>query len=198
VRASQQGRLLFQMAASFHVVEQGLEFEMPDVPPGAPGDAESLETWCADSEVPLADWWTSDGPFEVRFAERPVGLVGGHPAPPRQTMWIRPREAPSEDPVVTSALLAFASDLHLLAVTLVPHGRAWTGSRAVSGATIDHAMWFHRPFHWTDWIVCTQESPVSRGARGFATCTFRDMAGAVVASAAQEGLLRVVPVPDPA
>jgi acyl-CoA thioesterase-2 len=191
VRATQGSRLLFEMSASFHAVEQGLDFDRVQTASAGPHASTAWEDWAAATEVPLPSWWTTPGPFEVRFAERPIGLIGGASQPPRQVAWMRPRGEVPFEPVISAALLAFASDLHLLAVMLMPHGRAWTGPGAVLGASLDHAMWFHRSTVWTDWVECVQESDITRAARGLAHCTFRSPSGEVLATAAQEGLLRV-------
>jgi len=169
VVAIQHGEAIFNLAASFHGDEPGFEHSapMPDVPP-----PESLPT-------PAAPPGADDRPIDVR----PV--AGGSRA------WIRADgDLPADDPLLHACVVAYASDLTLLDTTLSRHGLSIGDHPGVMLASLDHAMWFHRPFRADDWLLYDQESPAAAGARGLARGSIFTRSGGLVVSVVQEGLVR--------
>jgi acyl-CoA thioesterase-2 len=192
VVALQSGLQIFILAASFQKSEEGFEHQahMPVVPP-----PESLED---DQQVLLRDetlmgaaraWVARERPFETRsvLGRGPLGET--RPArSPLDHIWLRTRGAVPDDAVLHRALLAFVSDMSLLDTSLLPHGKS-IFSR-VQVASLDHAMWFHRPFRVDEWLLYVQDSPSASDARGFNRGAIYTREGALVASVAQEGLIR--------
>ena len=193
VVAIQHGRPIFTMAASFQVEEQGLEHQLdvPDVPgpddigPTPPVPAETLE------KIPqkLRRWFTRLGPYEFRPVEQrdPV-----HPEPgePQQKVWFRLTGNPGDDQLLHRALLAYASDFYLVGTATLPHGLSFLQGNLMM-ASLDHAMWFHRPVRVDDWLLYACDSPTASGGRGLARGLIYDREGRLVASTAQEGVIRV-------
>jgi len=133
---------------------------------------------------------------ERPIALRPVDLnrylpagAGGRAPDPIFNVWLRAASALPDDPALHRAVLAYASDMTLLDVSLIPHARS-VFDPAIQAASLDHALWFHRPVKIDDWLLYAQDSPVAGGARGFARGQIFDRAGNLVASVAQEGLIR--------
>jgi acyl-CoA thioesterase-2 len=194
VVAIQHGAQIFTLAASFQREEPGFEHQaqMPVVP-----DPESLED---DREVLLRQpdlspatraWILRERPFETRsvLGRGPSGPSGDRPARAAlDHIWLRTRAPVPNDPVLQRALLAFVSDVSLLDTSLLPHGKSIFSN--VKVASLDHAMWFHRPFRCDDWLLYAQDSPSASGARGFNRGAIYTRAGVLVASVAQEGLIR--------
>jgi acyl-CoA thioesterase II len=184
VVAIQHGEQIFVLSSSFQKAESGFEHQakMPDVPP-----PESLPdaTTSGDATV-LKGLWRSR-PFEFRPV-LPRGL-GDRPArPPLDNIWLKVAQ-PLEGPATLhQAFLAFASDMSLLDTALLPHGKGIFSN--VQVASLDHAMWFHRPFRADDWLLYSQDSPAAYGARGFSRGLIFARDGTLVASVAQEGLIR--------
>ena len=182
VVASQHGKPIFYMSASFQRPEPGLDHQdpMPDdvVPPEeAPRLATVLE---ARSGRPAADWDREWASLDVRLA----GVTG-------RQFWIRAAGKLPDEPALHACVLAYASDLTLLGASLLPHGIV-IGDRRIQPASLDHALWFHRPFRADDWLLYDQASPSASGARGFATGRLYTVDGRLIASVAQEGLIRPV------
>jgi acyl-CoA thioesterase II len=182
VVASQNGKPIFYMSASYQRPEPGLDHQdpMPDdvVPPEeAPRLATVLE---ARSGRSAADWDKEWAALDVRLA----GVTG-------RQFWIRAAGKLPDDPALHACVLAYASDLALLGASLLPHGII-IGDRRIQPASIDHALWFHRPFRADEWLLYDQSSPSASGARGFATGRLYTQPGALAASVAQEGLIRPV------
>lgn len=192
VKAIQHGKTIFSMSASFHRSEDGLEHQiaMPDVP--GPEELPSL--------VQIIRSGGENMPEHMRkFAEqghaievRPVDtgrILNPQPGPPQQCVWVRTYRALPDDANVHACLLAYASDVSLLETALVAHGRL-IFDRDLQFASLDHALWFHRPFRADEWLLYAQDSPSAGGARGFCRGHFFTVDGQLVASAAQEGLMR--------
>jgi acyl-CoA thioesterase-2 len=182
VVASQGAAQIFILAASFHKNEAGFVHQaaMPKVP--------SPETIDAPEEEDLARrlLWRAR-PFDFRPLE--ARGWGDRPARPAlDHLWLRVKPPLQAEPVQHQALLAYASDLSLLDTALLPHGKGILSD--VQVASLDHAMWFHRPFRADDWLLYSQDSPAAYGARGFARGQIFKEDGALVASVAQEGLIR--------
>ncbi len=182
VVASQNGKPIFYMSASFQRPEPGLDHQdpMPDevVPPEeAPTLASVLE---ARSGRKAADWDKEWAALDVRLA----GVTG-------RQFWIRAAGKLPDDPALHACVLAYASDLTLLGASLLPHGIV-IGDRRIQPASLDHALWFHREFRADEWLLYAQASPSASGARGFATGRLFNQDGHLIASVAQEGLIRPV------
>lgn len=187
-QAYQQGVPIFSMIASFQAEEEGLDHEepMPDVP--GPDDLAPLET--QGGENPLSKRSFSGLPLEVRHVEG--SLYGPFPGTPqlRQSVWMRTRRAFPDDPLLHRAALAYLSDMTIQEPILRAHGLAWA-TPGMSVASLDHAMWWHRPARVDDWLLYTQSAPNARGGRGLSTGRIYTRDGMLVASVAQEVMVRV-------
>ena len=192
VVAIQHGQQIFHMAASFQETEPGLEHQvqMPAVPPpdSLPDLRDLLDTEAAALPPAVRRFAGRNSPFEFHVVQT-LDYPDPRPAPPRLDVWFRAVDAAGEDPRRHATLLAYVSDYHLVATSMLPHGYS-LGSRGVTVASIDHAMWFHRPLRVDDWLLCSIESPVAAGGRGFARASIFRRDGVLVASTAQEGLMR--------
>ncbi|WP_088307842.1 acyl-CoA thioesterase [Novosphingobium sp. B 225] len=195
VVASQQGRPILNLTASFQKHEEGLhhvDAEMPQVPP--PEDLEpevEVRRRFAEQARPEArHHFLSPRPVEMRAVE------GRHwmnptPAPPRSHSWFKAVAPLPDDPRIHRAVLAFTSDMTLLGTCALPHGLSWARGEVVS-ASLDHAVWFHEPFRADEWLLYATDSPWSGGGRGFNRGRIFTRDGRLVASVAQEGMIRKV------
>jgi len=192
VTASQDKRTIFTMSASFQKAEQGPEHqtEMPDVPD--PGALKTETEWRSEfaEKLPLEirDWLEHDRPVEVRPV-LPANRFAPGKHPPLQILWLRAAGSLPGIPALHQCVLAYASDMTLLDTALMPHGYTLFTPH-LQLASLDHAMWFHRPFRADEWLLYVQESPVAADARGFNRGTIYARGGALVASVVQEGLIR--------
>lgn len=193
VVAVQGGHAIFTLAASFQVEEAGLSHatEMPDVP-GPEGLLSELDVARKYAHLipePLRPMALADRPIEIRPVQR-HNLLDPKPLPPRRQLWYRATGGRlPDDPAVHRYLLAYASDFNFLVTAMLPHAVSWL-TPGMQVASLDHAMWFHRPFRMDDWLLYDVESPWAGGARGLVTGRFFNRAGELVASVAQEGLMR--------
>lgn len=205
VTAIQHGQPIFVMAASFQEAEAGAEHQlpMPEVP--QPGDIEPAAALPPETLAKLPTkvqrWLSRMGPFEFRHV-----AIDGHgqrdelnppKRPPFQQVWFKLGEKVGDAPELHRALLAYASDFHLLGTATFPHGISYYQPN-VQMASLDHALWFHRPFRADDWLLYSIDSPSAQGSRGLARGQIYDREGHLVASTAQEGLIRVVQDQKPA
>jgi acyl-CoA thioesterase-2 len=191
VVAIQHGEAIFNLSASFQRIEEG--FEHHAEPPDVPGP-ESLENDLSRAiamahRLPekLAARASRPGPIETR----PVGIhdpISPSPAPPIRNVWFRARGPLADDQRIHRALLAYASDTHFLVTSLQPHGASWL-TPGIQIASLDHAMWFHRPFRMDDWLLYSIDSPSTSSSRGMVRGQFFQH-GRLVASTTQEGLVR--------
>jgi acyl-CoA thioesterase-2 len=193
VVAIQHGEAIFTMAASFQIVEPGLDhqIEMPDVPPPEklPSEAELKEAYLHNAPDAVRKYWQHARPIELR----PVDLrhyVSREPLEPSQFVWVRATHKLPDDPDIHRCVLAYASDMTLLDTSLFAHGRS-IFDQDLQPASLDHAMWFHRPFRADEWLLYAEDSPSASGARGFTRGSLFTRDGKLVASVAQEGLIRV-------
>jgi acyl-CoA thioesterase-2 len=192
VVAIQHGQAIFSMAASFHKHEGGLihQAKMPDVPqPEAlPSEAELKEHLVGRLPEPLKAYWQHERPIEIR----PVDL-SRYTSPGKRTasqqVWIKATGELGDSLACNQCVLAYASDFTLLDTALIAHGR-FVFDPTLMLASLDHAIWFHRPFRIDDWLLYSQDSPTSAGARAFCRGTLFTRSGELVASTAQEGLVR--------
>jgi acyl-CoA thioesterase II len=193
--ARQHGRAIYYVSASFHVDEPGFEHQdaMPIVPD--PEDCPSLGDLFRQVTGRPDDrsWEREWAALDVRYAgdSRPGGALRNDTQPARTQIWIRVAGDVPDDPVVNACLLTYASDLTLLGVALVPHGLL-ISSPKVQPASLDHSMWFHRRFRADEWMLYDQRSPSASGGTGFALGTMFSRDGRLIASVAQEGLIRPV------
>jgi len=194
VLAIQHGQQIFHMAASFQEPAEGLthQLPMPQVPPpdSLPDLRELLESQPMPLPPAVQRFSGRNSPFEFH-AVQAMAYPDPEPGPPRLDVWFRAVDSVGEDPVRHACLLAYVSDYHLMTTAMRPHGFS-LGSRGVIVASIDHAMWFHRPVRVDEWLLYSIESPAAAGARGFARASVFSQDGRLVASTAQEGLIRVV------
>lgn len=195
VVASQQGRPILNLTASFQRHEDGLhhvDADMPLVPP-----PEELE-----SETDVRRRFAEQARPEARhvfLAERPIemrAVEGRHwtnpaPAPPRANSWFKTVAPLPDDPRIHRAVLAYASDMSLLGTCALPHGLSWARGEVIS-ASLDHAVWFHEDFRADEWLLYSTDSPWSGGGRGFNRGRIFTQDGRLVASVAQEGMIRKV------
>ena len=193
VVAIQHGRPIFNMAASFQTPEQGLEHQasMPDVPaPDALEDVTEIPDHVLE-RVPekMRRFLTQQRPFEIRPVE-PIDLLSIEPREPERHVWIRALDRLPDDADLHRNLLAYMSDYQLVGTVTLPHGVRFADGN-VQMASLDHAMWFHRPFQVDEWLLYTMESPSASGTRGLALGRFFNTKGVLVASTAQEGLVRI-------
>ncbi len=192
VVAIQHGRPIFTLEASFQVDEPGYEhaFPMPDVPaPETLPTEEELRAKVVD-RLPeeVRAWVSRPRPIETRPVD-PRDYFSPDKRPPHEMLWIRATGVLPDDLALHQCVLAYASDMSLLDTGLLPHGIGWFDNK-VQMASLDHAMWFHRPFRADDWLLYVQDSPSASGARGINRGLMYARDGRLVASVAQEGLMR--------
>lgn len=192
VVAIQHGRAIFSMSASFHVSEPGLEHQaaMPEVPAPEelPSDAEIRDRVLSMMPDPIRRYFERERLVELRPVEFERYLGKKFPDG-RFHIWMRTTGALPVTPAIHRCVLAYASDLSLLDAALVPHGRT-VFEKSIMAASLDHALWFHRPFKADEWLLYSQDTPSAGGARGFARGLIFSRDGTLVASVAQEGLVR--------
>ena len=199
VTTIQHGKTIFTLSASFHRREPGVEHAdpMPEVPPPdeIPPTSERMEKLFG----PSVREWYGGNPIDIRHigpltfeAERDPSL-----RTTRNLVWLRADGDLPDDPLLHVCLVTYASDMTLLDSVLLAHGLSWADGRT-SGASLDHAMWFHGPFRADRWLLYAQESPVAYGARGLAHGQVFTAEGELVVSVVQEGLVRAGPeLPQP-
>lgn len=194
VVAIQHGKQILNLSASFHVEEEGYAYQhdMPDVP--TPEEIETREDHRAKHVHLLPEKihneYLRPRPIEIREIDPP------HPLTPEVSseinhMWFRMPDAVGQDQATQQILLAYASDMNLLGSSLRPHGLTWFQGKVMT-ASLDHAMWFHGPVNFADWNLYTMDAPFTGGARGFNRGKIYTRDGRLVASVAQEGLMRPI------
>ena len=193
VTAVQHGQPIFFLAASFQKQEDGAEHQlsMPEVP--KPEDIEPSpavpERVLAKLPTKVQRWLSRMGPFEFRHVY-PRDELNPPKRPPFQQVWFRLSERVGDAPELHRTLLAYASDFQLLGTATFPHGISYYQPN-VQMASLDHALWFHRPFRADEWLLYSIDSPSAQGGRGLARGMIYDRDGRLVASTAQEGMIRV-------
>lgn len=192
VVAVQHGKAIFNLQASFHVPEEGFEYQEP-FPEGVPGPGSlpDFKTRLAPWAEQLGDWYERPRPIDLRYVDWVPPERTNHHLRPHQRVWMRADGFLPDDPVLHACLLTYASDFTLLDTTLLPHGITWFDA-AVMGASLDHAMWFHRSFRADEWLLYDQRAASTSGARGLAYGSVFTEDGRMVASVVQEGLIRPV------
>ena len=194
VVAIQHGRPIFNLQASFHVDEPGPDHQdpMPDVP-----TAESLPTFreqmakLRDPFSPeMADWLERERPIDQRPTELPSWMDPGL-REPRQDVWIRANGTLPDDPLLHVCVVVYASDLTILDTAMLPHGNSYREDE-FQIASLDHAMWFHRPFRADSWLLYHQRSQSASSARGIAEGSIFTSDGMLAVTVIQEGLMRPI------
>jgi len=198
VVAIQHGHAIFSLSASFQVVEDGLEhqIDMPDVPmpEDLPSEKELRDRYVDVAPENVRRYWERERPIELR----PMHMkhyFSREKLDPIQKIWFRATGPLPDSPEIHNCVLAYASDMTLLDTSLFAHGRS-VFNKDLQLASLDHAMWFHRPCKADEWLLYSQDSPSSAGARGFNRGSIYDRSGQLVASVAQEGLIRVRDTPE--
>jgi acyl-CoA thioesterase-2 len=193
VVAIQKGEAIFNMSASFQVQEEGLSHQeaMPDVPgpDDLPSEEEMFERRRDSLSPEMLKMMQRDRPVEMKRVEE-VDYLNPEKREATQHIWFRSKKKLDDDFAQHQCLLAYASDMGLLSTATLPHGMSFmTG---LMTASLDHAMWFHREFRFDEWVLIAMDSPAAAGSRGFNRGNMFNEAGTLIASVAQEGLMRVV------
>ena len=193
VTARQHGHPIFSMLVSFHHDEPGLEHQatMPKVPPpeSLPNESQMREKLLPTMPDPVRRYYERERPIELRPVE--FERYGGKKYPDgRFNLWIKATGRLPDDLAIHQCVLAYASDMTLLDAALAPHGRTLFEQQFMA-ASLDHALWLHRPFRADDWLLYAQDSPNLHGSRGFSRGLIFTRDGTLVASVAQEGLVRL-------
>lgn len=189
----QHGKQIFNLAASFQVPEKGFEHQasMPDVPmpEDLPNEMALREEVARQLPAEVAKHFARERPIEIRPIN-PQKYINPEPMEPVQYVWFRVRKAVEEGNIaLNQCVMAYASDMTLLDTCVRPHGVSWLSGK-LQTASLDHAMWFHAPFKADEWLLYAMESPSASGARGFNRGAIYTRDGNLVASVAQEGLIR--------
>jgi acyl-CoA thioesterase-2 len=191
VTAIQHGKTIFTLSASFHRSEPGFEHAdaMPEVP--GPDEVEPTAERLRRLYGPAADEYTWPNPIDIRHVGPLTAEASREPSliTSRNVVWLRADGELPDDPLLHVCLMTYASDMTLLDTVLLAHGTSWSDG-LITGASLDHAMWFHRPFRADRWLLYVQDSPVASGARGLARGEVFTRDGELVVSVVQEGLLR--------
>jgi acyl-CoA thioesterase-2 len=189
--AIQRGKAIFALSASFQLDEEGMEHSepMPDVPP--PDTLPSYAERVAPLGEVLQERLLRPRPIDLRYVTEPAWLSReAGPRDARNQVWMRADGTLPDDQLLHVCVLTYCSDMTLLDSVLARHGVYW-GLDDVNGASLDHALWFHRPFRADEWVLYDCTSPTASGARGLATGRFFTQSGSHIATVVQEGLLRV-------
>ncbi|NIJ12771.1 acyl-CoA thioesterase-2 [Saccharomonospora amisosensis] len=190
VVAVQHGKAIFSLSASFQLAEEGVEHaeQMPDVP--APESLPTLSERTAEYADRLG-LRSQPRPIDIRYVTEPPWVTRGNPKrPSRNQVWMRADGTLPDDRLLHVCVLTYASDMTLLDSVLASHGVYWDLDRVI-GASLDHALWFHRPFRADEWLLYDSASPTASGGRGLATGRFFSRSGQHIATVVQEGLIRL-------
>jgi acyl-CoA thioesterase-2 len=192
VKAIQHGRPIFSMSSSFHKAEPGFDHqsEMPQVPPPEElANPKDLIAGLIDAlPQSMRSYWSRERPIDMRVVDVSRYLTRDKKVP-LQHIWIRANGKLPDDPAIHQAVLAYASDFTLLDTALIAHGKLLFDAD-VQLASLDHALWYHRPFRADEWLLYVQDSPNAYGARGFCRGSIFTREGTLIASVVQEGLMR--------
>jgi acyl-CoA thioesterase-2 len=190
VVAIQHGKAIFNLQASFQVHEEGLthQVSMPEVT--APEELPGFKERMAPFAELLGDWYDRPRPIDLRHVDwTPTDRKG--PLPPSQRVWVRADGSLPEDPVLHACVLTYLSDMTLLDTAMLPHGGGFGLPTEVFMASLDHAMWFHRPFRADEWMLYAQDSPTASDGRGLGRGLIFTRDGELAVTVVQEGLIRV-------
>jgi len=189
VVAIQHGQAILHLSASFHRLEDGLDHQapMPEVPP--PDSLPTFQERMRPFREQVGPWVDRERPIDMRMCD-PIESRPETWRKPEAYVWMRADGRLPDDPMLHACVVTYASDMTLLDCTLRPHGLTWAPDRKIMSASIDHAMWFHRPFRADEWMLYAQVSPSASHARGLATGSVFSHDGRLLVSVAQEGLIR--------
>jgi acyl-CoA thioesterase II len=191
VQALQQGQPIFSMITSYQEGQPGLEHavEMPKglTPPDSLPSAGEL---LAGIDHPTAKYWANSRPFDLRHVQPAIYLQPAQSRENQQSVWFKALEPMPDDPALHQVALAYASDYTILESIYRRHGLSWAHP-GISTASLDHAIWFHRPARVDQWLLYQQTSPAAQGGRGLSQGHIFTQAGELVATVAQEGMVRV-------
>jgi acyl-CoA thioesterase II len=189
-QAIQNGKAILSMISSFQTPSEGLDHqaEMPKVP--APEDLPSMEDLFGHYDVPAIQQMLRSRPVDMRHVEGPLYISAASEKVAHQAVWLRAAAPMPDDALLHTTMLAFSSDYSLLESVLRRHGLSWS-THGMRTASLDHAMWFHRPARVDDWLLYVQRSPSASGARGMGLGQIFTRDGILIASTAQEGMMRV-------
>ncbi|PZQ88180.1 MAG: acyl-CoA thioesterase II [Leifsonia xyli] len=195
-QAYQNGVPILSMIASFQDHDPGFAHQA-DAPLGVtpPEELPSAAEVLGPIDHPVAQFWATSRAFDIRHVEQPIYFEADPHRLPRQALWMRTIGRLPDDDTLHRAALAYASDYSILEPILRGHGVAWT-HRGLKMASLDHAMWWHRPARVDEWLLYVQESPTASGGRGLSTGRIFSREGVLVASIAQEGMVRVPEIGD--
>ena len=192
VSAIQHGEIIFNLHASFHASEPGLDWQH-DMPKGI-ADPEGLpdfKTRMAPYKEKMGDWYERPRPIDMRYVDGdPMSRIGNPTT--SQQVWLRADGSLPANPVLHACIVTYASDMTLLDTTLLPHGLGWSDGN-VQMASLDHAMWFHRPFRADDWLLYDQRPISNSNSRGLAGGSIYTRDGQLAVTVVQEGLIRFKP-----
>jgi acyl-CoA thioesterase-2 len=192
VVALQDGRAIFTMAASFHKTEPGFEHQdsMPKIegPDGIESEVEMAKRLAHRIPPEIYEKLVCKKPIEIRVVN-PINPFAPKTLPPEKYIWFRAIDKITDDMATHRCMLAYSSDFHLVGTALYPHGKTFW-SRDMQVASLDHSIWFHREFKMNDWLLYAMKSPSASSARGLSLGSIFTRDGILVASVAQEGLLR--------
>ena len=191
VVAIQHGKAIFNLSASFHVEEVGFDHQLPMPDTTDPEELPTFGERMAPYAEKMGDWYTRPRPFDQRYVSDPLRAGGRGPRDPHQRVWLRADGKLDDDHLLHACMVAYASDMTLLDSVLMPHQRAWDDP-GVMMASLDHAMWFHRPIRADEWFLYDQHSPTATGGRGLAMGHIFTREGSLAVSVVQEGLVRPV------
>jgi acyl-CoA thioesterase-2 len=191
VQAYQNGLPILSMISSFQDLDPGLDHQIPmpenlPAPESLPSTAEVL----SGIDHPAAAFWSDERAFDIRHVPSPIYLAASGERVPHQAVWLKSVSPLPDDPNLHRAALAYASDYTLLEPIMRAHGVAWS-TQGLRAASLDHAMWWHRPGRVDEWMLYVQESPTAMGGRGLALGRIYSREGVLLASVAQEGMVRV-------
>lgn len=190
-QAYQDGLPILSMIASFQDHDEGLEHQVampPDLP--APEDLDSDSDLLSTFDHPIGRHWANDRPFDMRHTPAPIYLAVDGDRRPHQSVWFKALGALPDDENVHRAALAYASDYTILEPAMRRHGVPWA-TPGLKIASLDHAMWWHRFARVDDWLLYAQESPSATGGRALSLARIFTRDGLLVATVAQEGMIRV-------
>ncbi len=192
VVAKQGGMAIFNMSASFQAVEEGFthQGQVPSIPgpDGLPSELELARKVKHKIPEHLREKFTCDRPIEIRNID-PINPFNPHKRPAKKYSWLKAIHDVPDDPIINAALLSYASDFGLATTALLPHGESFF-SPNLQVASLDHAMWFHRAAKVDQWLLYEKDAPSASGGRGFNRGQIFTADGILVASVAQEGLIR--------
>jgi acyl-CoA thioesterase-2 len=196
VTAVQHGKPIFALSASFHHPESGLEHAAPMPSAPAPEEVRSNAVRIAEATGQPLPRHLRDSPIELRTAGPLTSELVRDPSLRGKVardnlVWVRVTDPLPDDPLLHVCLMTYVSDLTLLETVVLEHGVGWMDGRT-NGASLDHAMWFHRPFRADQWLLYAQESPIASGGRGLARGQVFTAEGDLVVSVVQEGLIRII------